>query len=204
MNRITALIALLALALLPGAPARAADTPAAPPQASETNPEQPDLATVLTAFGKVKTGLADAVTAGEKEAGGGKAVDATFDPTGPTPVYRVTVYHDNSLWEGFFDADSGKSTGKTNKIAETELEEQEKKELTGITSAKTSMIDAIKAAEKEGSGKAIDAGIEEHDGKVWYQVAVAKNGAVQPILVDPASGQAKAAATDAPPPQKKQ
>jgi uncharacterized membrane protein YkoI len=203
MNRITALTALLAFALLSGAPARAADPPAAP-QASETTPEQPDLATVLAAFAKVKTGLADAVTAGEKEAGGGKAVDATFDPTGPAPVYRVTVYRNNSLWEGFFDADSGKSTGKTNNIAENELEDQEKKELSGITTAKTSIIDAIKAAEKEGGGKSIDAGIEEHDGKVWYQVAVVKNGAVQPVLVDPASGQAKPAAADAPAPQKRQ
>jgi uncharacterized membrane protein YkoI len=204
MNRTTILIALLALALLWGAPARAADPPAAPAQGSETTPEQPDLATVLAAFAKVKTGLIDAVTAGEKEAGGGKAVDATFDPTGTSPVYRVTVYRNNTLWEGFFDADSGKSTGKTNNIAETELEDQEKKELSGITSAKNSMLDAIKAAEKEGGGKAIDAGIEEHDGKMWYQVAVVKSGAVQPILVDPATGQAKPAASDAPPSQKKQ
>ena len=36
-------------------------------------------------------------------------------------------------------------------------------------------------------------------GKVWYQVAVVKNGAVQPVLVDPASGQAKPAAADTPP-----
>lgn len=201
MNRITVLTALLAFALLPGPASYAADPPA---QASETTPEQPDLATVLAAFAKAKTGLADAVTAGEKEAGGGKAVDATFDPTGTSPVYRVTVYRNNSLWEGFFDADSGKATGKTNNIAENELEDQEKKELSGITSAKTSMLDAIKAAEKEGGGKSIDAGIEEHDGKVWYQVAVVKSGAVQPILVDPATGQAKPAAADAPPAQKKQ
>jgi uncharacterized membrane protein YkoI len=203
MNRITTFAALLAFAVLPGAPTLAADPPKAPAQASETDAEQPDLATVLTAFAKVKTGLADAVAAGEKEAGGGKAVDATFDPTGPNPVYRVTVYRNNSLWEGLFDADSGKSTGKTNTIAETELEDQEKKELTGIASAKTPLLDAIKAAEKEAGGKAIDAGIEEHEGKVSYQVAVVKNGAVQPMLVDPATGQARAAAGDAPPPKQK-
>src|SRR5436305_6191940 len=199
MNRTTVLTALLAFALLLGAPARAADPPAAPAQGSETAPEQPDLATVLTAFAKAKTGLVDAVTNGEKEAGGGKAVDATFDPTGTSPVYRVTFYRNNSLWEGFFDADSGKSTGKTNNIAENELEDQEKKELSGITSAKTSMLDAIKAAEKEGGGKSIDAGIEEHEGKVWYQVSVVKSGAVQPVLVDPQRGQAKPAAADTPP-----
>lgn len=202
-HRITAVAALLAFALLCGGPAvRAADPPAGP-KAEENNPEQPDLATVLAAFAKVKTPLTDAVAAAEKEAGAGKAVDATFDPSGPSPVYRVTIYRNNSLWEGLFDPDTGKATGKNNTIAENELEDQEKKELTGIANAKTSMLDAMKTAEKEGGGKAIDAGIEEHEGKVWYQIAVVKNGAVQPVIVDPATGQAKPAeAGTAPPPQK--
>jgi len=200
MNRFTVVAALIAIGLVSGAPTlRAADPPAPSSDAGEANPEQPDLATILSAFAKAKVGLADVVTAGEKEAGSGKAVDATFDPSGANPVFRVTVYRNNSLWEGLFDADTGKATGKTNTIADNELEDQEKKELSSIADAKTSMIDAIKAAEKEGGGKAIDAGIEERDGKPVYQVAVVKNGAVQPVVVDPATGQAKPAVSDAPP-----
>src|SRR5437764_13895788 len=88
MNRITAFAALFALAVWPVVPALAADPPAGAAPASETNAEQPDLATVLTAFAKVKSGLADIIGAAEKEAGGGKAVDATFDAGGPSPSYR--------------------------------------------------------------------------------------------------------------------
>ena len=201
-HRIAALSALLAVALVSGGLAsRAADAPV-PPKAEQPSPEEPDLATVLAAFGKVKTGLTDAVAAAEKDAGGGKAVDATFDPSGASPVFRVTIYRNNSLSENLFDPDTGKTTGKPNTIAEDELEDQEKKELAGIASAKTSLLDAMKAAEKEGGGKAIDAGIEDHDGKVWYQVAVVKDGAVKPIVVDPATGQAKPADAAAAPPQK--
>ena len=201
LNRTTAVAALLAFALLSPA-AYAADPPAAPPQAEESNPDQPDLATILAAFSKVKGSMADTVAAAEKEAGGGKAVDATFDPSGPSPAYRVTVYNNNSLWEGLFDADTGKSTGKTNTISENDLEDQEKKDLAGVAGAKTSLLDAVKAAEKGGGGKAIDAGIEEREGKPWYQIAVVKNGAVLPVLVDPATGEAHPAAGEAAPSQK--
>lgn len=199
MKRPAAFAALLVFAMLFAAPPTlAADEPAAKPEAGEDNPEQPDLATVLTAFAKAKVGLADVVAAAEKEAGGGKGVDATFDPTGPSPAFRVTVYKDKSLWEANFDTEAAKPTGKTNMIAESELEDQEKKELTGIADAKTSMLDAIKAAEKEGGGKAIDAGIEDRDGKLWYQIAIVKAGAVQPVLVDPATGAAHPAVGEAP------
>ena len=221
MTQRTALFtALFALALLSGAPGlRAANPPAGQPQdqqskpgeqsgdqpaeqPGESNPEEPDLASILAAFAKAKTGLADAVATAEKEAGGGKAVDATFEPGEATPVYRVTVYRNNALWEGLYDADTGKATGSPSMTNESELDDQEKKELASVTDAKASLLDAIKTAETEVGGKTVDAGIEEHDGKVWYQIAVVKNGAVQPVLVDPATGKAQPQSAAPPPAQK--
>lgn len=204
MHRTALFTAFLAFALLAAPTGRAANPPEAEAPAQnkpeepsgQANPEEPDLASILAAFAKVKTGLADAVGVAEKEAGGGKAVDATFEPGNATPVFRVTVYRNNSLWEGLFDADSGKSTGNTNTTAEADLDDQEKKELAAVVGAKTSLLDAIKAAEAAAGGKTIDAGIEEHDSKVWYQIAVVKNDAVQPVLVDPATGKAQLAPTE--------
>lgn len=64
-------------------------------------------------------------------------------------------------------------------------QDDEQQEAAAVLNAKTSLARAIAAAEQHTGGKAIDTGIENHDGKViGYDVKVAKGNTVQKVLVD--------------------
>ena len=64
----------------------------------------------------------------------------------------------------------------------------EQGEISAVLNAKTSLARAIAAAEHETGGKAINAGIQEQDGALAYEVEIAKGNAVQRVLVDLDSG----------------
>ena len=68
-------------------------------------------------------------------------------------------------------------------------EHEDQAELAALQNAKVSLTDAIRTAEQQVSGKALDAGLENHDGKLRYEVKVLKDGAVQKVMVDAQSGQ---------------
>lgn len=65
-----------------------------------------------------------------------------------------------------------------------EKEVDEQQEITTVLSAKTSLAQAIAAAEQQTGGKAIDTGLENQDGNIAYEVMVAKGTTVQKVLVD--------------------
>lgn len=133
--------------------------------------------------------LADAISAAEKHAGG-KALDATFEDKGGNPAYHIKTYQHSAVWEGSVDANSGAVIGQGKTTPEAQLDQEDRAELSALQSAKVTLSQAVAMAEKHAGGKAIDAGLEERGGKVAYEVEVVKNGAVETVLVDPASGQA--------------
>jgi uncharacterized membrane protein YkoI len=66
-----------------------------------------------------------------------------------------------------------------------EKETDEQDELSVVTNAKTSLSQAIAAAEQETGGKAVETGIENHDGVfIAYEVRIAKGNTLQKVFVD--------------------
>jgi uncharacterized membrane protein YkoI len=61
-------------------------------------------------------------------------------------------------------------------------------ELNAVMSAKTTLTQAIAAAERETNGKAVEAGLENQDGVVAYEIDIAKGNTLQRVLVDADSG----------------
>jgi uncharacterized membrane protein YkoI len=61
-------------------------------------------------------------------------------------------------------------------------------ELAAVVNAKTSLGQAIAAAEQQSGGKAIDAGLENENGTMTFAVEVAKDNTVQKVLVDLQTG----------------
>jgi uncharacterized membrane protein YkoI len=57
-----------------------------------------------------------------------------------------------------------------------------------LEQTKISLADAIKAAEKKTSGRAIEAGLDDDAWKPSYEVSVAVNGAIHEVQVDGISG----------------
>jgi uncharacterized membrane protein YkoI len=142
----------------------------------------------VKAFGGVKISLTDAIAAAETHSGG-KALDVAFENRNGKPAYRVKTYQNNAVWEGKVDANSGRIIGRGKTIPESKLDREDRAELSGLQQAKTTLAQATSAAEAHAGGKAIDAGLEETNGKIVYEMAIIKSGALQKVTVDPANGQ---------------
>ena len=78
--------------------------------------------------------------------------------------------------------------GQGTTTPEAQLDQEDKAELAALTDAKTTLADAVKAAEQQAGGKAIIAGIEQRGGKVEYEIQVVRGGNIQQMVVDPATG----------------
>jgi uncharacterized membrane protein YkoI len=187
------LFAAVGSALLFAAPiAIAANPNASTTKAADENKTEHENKAELAAFQNIKMTLGNAISAAEKHAGG-KALDVSFEDKGGTPAYNVKTYQNNAVWEGKVDANSGQVIGQGKTIPESQLDQEDKAELTGLHNAKVALAQAVGMAEKHANGKAIDAGLEERNGKVAYEIEIVKNGAIQTVMVDPASGQVTAA-----------
>jgi uncharacterized membrane protein YkoI len=81
---------------------------------------------------------------------------------------------------------------------ESVKETDEQHELSVVTNAKTPLSQAIAAAEQETGDKAVETGIENHDGVfIAYEVRIAKGNTLQKVLVDLDTGKViKVVATD--------
>jgi uncharacterized membrane protein YkoI len=70
-------------------------------------------------------------------------------------------------------------------------------EVAALVNAKTTLAQAIAAAEQQTGGKAIDAGLENENGAMAFEIKVAKDNTVQKVLIDLQSGKVlKVAAAD--------
>jgi uncharacterized membrane protein YkoI len=67
-------------------------------------------------------------------------------------------------------------------------ENDQQSELYAVTRAKTSLSQAIAAAEEETGGKAVETGLENQDGVMAYEIKIAKGNTLQRVLVDADSG----------------
>jgi uncharacterized membrane protein YkoI len=65
---------------------------------------------------------------------------------------------------------------------------EEAQEFAALINAKTTLGQAIAAAEQQTGGKAIDAGLENENGTMAFAVEVAKDNTVQKVLVDLQTG----------------
>lgn len=64
----------------------------------------------------------------------------------------------------------------------------EAQEIAAVMSAKTSLAQAIAAAEQQTGGKAVSAAYDGRDGTKAYEVEVATGSTLQKVLVDPDTG----------------
>lgn len=82
--------------------------------------------------------------------------------------------------------------------AKAAAETNEQQEISAVLKAKTSLAQAIAAAEQETGGKAVETGLENRDGVMAYEVKIARGDTLQKVLIDLDSGKViKVTATDA-------
>ena len=74
-------------------------------------------------------------------------------------------------------------------LAKADKHSNEVNETQAVMNAKISLADAIKVAEAEAKGKAVDSGVADENGVVSYEVEiVGQDGKRMDVLVDPQTG----------------
>ncbi|MGH8297152.1 MAG: PepSY domain-containing protein [Steroidobacteraceae bacterium] len=144
----------------------------------------------IEAAKSVKVSLTDAIGTAEQQ-NHGKVVSARFEMRHGKPEYLIRTFDSQSQkeWLGHIDANTGQISGKSRSIALSQLPMEDQKELTASANAGTSLAQAVQSAEQQRGGKALAAGLSEHDGHVSYRTELLKsNGSTQVAMISPESG----------------
>lgn len=97
---------------------------------------------------------------------------------------------------GLAAAGIGTAVAQNNATPAAQTEQTDAMELAALDAAKISLPEAIAAAEKNGAGKAVDAGFENEDGKAGYEVEVLGANGSQTLFVDAQTGAVTQVAAD--------
>ena len=76
----------------------------------------------------------------------------------------------------------------TNVAQADESKEKEAKELQLFSKAKISLIEAIKAAEQNTGGKALEAELDDGSNAIQFEIKILKDGKIYEVLVDGTTG----------------
>ena len=129
-----------------------------------------------------------AISLAEGREAGAVVVDISFEPLGSRALYQVRTYKDGRVWDGTIDATTGRIVGEGTTTSESALDDEDKSELAGLRGAKTTLADAVAAAEQHGGGIATNAGIEQVRGLALWEITVLKDHVSRKFLVDPKTG----------------
>jgi len=139
----------------------------------------------IAAVQAAKVPLSEAIALAER-ASGGKVAKIEIDREEGAVAYEVKTLGSEGKVRLLLDA----ATGKVLRNERKDASGKERKTAMRLASAKTTLGQAVQAAEQKGAGKAIVANFEEesgHGGAV-FEVDVARGDAVQRVWVDAASG----------------
>jgi uncharacterized membrane protein YkoI len=136
----------------------------------------------LKAFAGASVRMPEAIATAQKYSRGW-VVEAKFDVTTETPVYKMRTYADAAIWEGEIDAVSGQVNGAGKRIPVNELDEDARSELSGVVRVPTaSLLQAVTLVENRVSGKVISAEVEEIDGENAYELILFKDGSLHRVI----------------------
>jgi uncharacterized membrane protein YkoI len=145
----------------------------------------------IKAFETVKISLAEAIRIAANKHKDARVVEVRFDSQAGQLAYKVRTYQDNNVWEGAVDAWTGQTIGDGTTTPVSKLDEEDQLELAGLQKASIELAAAAALAEEKGSGKAINADLEETNGRIVYEITIVNNGAIRKFVIDPRTGQLK-------------
>jgi len=152
--------------------------------ANETDENSRNIAAALAA----KTTLAQAVTAAERQGGGHGFKIALRDHDGSYAYKVKLIASDGKVSEVSVDPATGKVLRSETEGFFSRLFGESDGEAAKVNSAPTTLSAAIGIAEKQATGKAIEARYKAEDNTQQYRVAVAKDQAVRDVTIDAVTG----------------
>lgn len=142
----------------------------------------------ISAVLNAKSSISQAVAAAEKQTGG-RAMKVDVEHEKGTYLYSIKTVSKDKVSDVFVDPASGKITRTDDEglIAKV-FDKEDQAEFAKLAASPVTLSTAVATAEKETGGKAIEAAFESEDGKMLFEVEVAKDKAVQKVTIDAASG----------------
>lgn len=135
-----------------------------------------------------KTSVSQAIATAEQQTGG-RAMSIDVGHKKDAYVYRIKTVTKDKVAELTVDPASGKITQTEDEgLIDRVFDREDKSEFQALGASPTTLGAAVATAEKELGGKAIEARFENEDGKLRYEVEVAKDKAMHKVVVDSASG----------------
>ena len=135
-----------------------------------------------------KPSVSQAIATAEQQTGG-RAMSIDVGHKKDAYVYRIKTVTKGKVAELTVDPASGKITQTEDEgLIDRVFDREDKSEFQALATSPTTLGTAVATAEKELGGKAIEARFENEDGKLRYEVEVAKDKAMHKVLIDSASG----------------
>jgi uncharacterized membrane protein YkoI len=141
----------------------------------------------LDAAATAKLSVTDAVKTAEKLMGG-EVLEASYAvlPRRAGPAYALRTYRKGALWEAKIDANSGQILGTKAMTPSSTLDAEDRAEVASLKTSGTSIVQAIRIAERQSNGRAVSADLELVGTGVFWEVIVVADGRPRKLLIDPA------------------
>ena len=138
-----------------------------------------------------KVSPAQAIATAEQQTGG-RAVKIDVEGKNGTHLYEIKTISGENLAAVFVDSATGKVVSTEARI----FDEEDRIELAKLDSSPTTLAAAIGTAEQQVGGKAVEAGYENENGQMLFEVEVAKDKTVHKVEIDAATGKVVKVADD--------
>jgi uncharacterized membrane protein YkoI len=116
---------------------------------------------------------------------GSRIVDIGFEGGSGSPVYRVTTFQEDRIWEDAIDAKTGQVVGNTIVSSMSELDLEDRLNLIALQSVRQELSDAVLVAEGNTSGKAISGGLLNEAGKLNFVILVLAGNNLKQVILEP-------------------
>jgi uncharacterized membrane protein YkoI len=149
-------------------------------QSSKNDDEAREIEAVRTS----PVSLLQAIATAEQQSNG-RAVSAEAEEGGGAVLYEIKTIGGEEMVEFQIDP----QTGNVVKTEDEKVEGDDAEEYAGAAQLETTLAAAIASAEQATGGKAIEAGLDDEDGKALYEVELAAAaGTTQKAYIDAATG----------------
>ena len=164
--------------------------------AASNESDDGDHRQALSTIVNANTSIVQALSLAEAHAGGHTmAIELGLE--GETSVYEIKLVSRDGVTIVFVDPVGGRvMRAESAGVIERLLEWPDRARFAELTASTIRLVGAIRAAERETGGTAIEAKFERDDGSMLFAVAVARNGTLLDVEVDAATSAVREISAD--------
>jgi uncharacterized membrane protein YkoI len=141
----------------------------------------------LELFRGAEVSLREALKIADSLHPGSRIVDASFDGSSGSSVYRVKMFRQDRIWADTIDAKTGQVAGNATVSSMGGLNLEDRLNLIAMQSVREELADAVSVAEDNTSGKALSGGLMSEAGKLNFVIVVLSGTDLKQVMLEPPS-----------------